>query len=236
MIQGWAWRRGCDIQNRFLSHSAEISIGQEMHPPARCWSVETKGQPELWMFVLGPFKYTHTSKLWLFTYLALREPPLRSDVFSCVTIWQENWPKAWRMISAQVSSKQRFVCLHNETNGPVVARCQYGFKVPYLLVGRQSKSLATISGPPSKHTSLAPPGGRFLEVHLTNHAVSWKEGLRWLYICRPEEPCWSLLRRKVVTRYFHCVDKLWPCRWWLDYRLVHGWAVGLLCNTSRWLE
>lgn len=79
------------------------------------------------MFVLGAFKYIHTTKLWLFTYLALRDPPFRRGVFSCVRIWQEIWPKAWQMISAQVNSKQRFVCLHNETNGPVVAWCQYDF-------------------------------------------------------------------------------------------------------------
>lgn len=109
------------------------------------------------------------------------------------------------------------------------------FLGPLPFSGLAAKSLATISGTPSKHTSLSSP-------------VSFWEKSTWLislfHVRRVSGDLISAAQRShagvsskemLVTRNFAARTSCGGVvGGWLDYRWVHGWAVGLLlCNTSR---
>lgn len=103
---------------------------QEMRPAAGV--LKPRDRPASRVFVLGPFRHIHTTELWF--CLALRDPPPTPPPQKrCLQLCQNlagNLAKSlWQMISTQVSSNRRFVCLHNETNW---AR---GCPVPVWLLG-----------------------------------------------------------------------------------------------------
>lgn len=103
------------IRTDLRSHSV-VKIDQLVSGDASCcWSVEATGSTCIANACVGPLQ-THSHHYVVVLFGFERPSPQKRRLQLCQNLAGNLAKSFWQMISTQVSSEQRFVCLHNETN------------------------------------------------------------------------------------------------------------------------